>query len=164
MRVQLSLFVPPEVGVQLEALRQVMDPIQASLIPAHVTLCREDELVGVSPKELEARLAAAEACSIHLRFGPAEVFSEHGVLLPCVAGAQAFQKLRRRVLASETVREHAPHLTLAHPRNPRAAGNTADALRGLPDALEVRFATVFRIQQSGAAAWRVLQRYSLASR
>lgn len=161
---QLSLFVPPQAGVELERLRRVLDPVQAALIPAHVTLCREDELAGLPLAEMEARLGAAWARAIHLEFGPAKAFAEHGVLLPCVAGAEAFQKLRRWVLGSDPVREHAPHLTLAHPRNPRAPGNTAAAVRELTAARSVEFATVFHIQQTGAAAWQVLQRYSLASR
>lgn len=164
IRVQLSLFVPSSVGAQLEPFRWVLDPVQAKLIPAHVTLCREDEFAGLSLEALQARLDAAEAAVIELRFGPAEVFAGHGVLLPCVAGSQAFQDLRRRVLGSEAVREHAPHLTLAHPRNPRAVGNTAAALAELPADLNIEFSVVSRIEQANGSKWRILQRYPLRKR
>ncbi|MEQ1633746.1 MAG: hypothetical protein ABL997_15305 [Planctomycetota bacterium] len=58
MRTQLSLFVPPPHDVLVESVRAVVDPVQHALIPAHVTLCREDELVLVPPEVLRARLLA----------------------------------------------------------------------------------------------------------
>jgi hypothetical protein len=59
MRRQLSLYVPRAEGALLEAVRRVLDPVQAGLIPAHVTLCREDELGHVAAMEIEARLRMA---------------------------------------------------------------------------------------------------------
>ena len=44
------------------------DPVQAGLIPAHVTLCR-DELGQVSAMEIEARLRMAAAEPVTLGFG-----------------------------------------------------------------------------------------------
>jgi|GEM_PF-3988953 len=43
-RRHLILFVPAGITASIEALRRFVDPVQHSLIPAHVTLCREDEL------------------------------------------------------------------------------------------------------------------------
>lgn len=40
----LSRFVDGPVGDALNALRAALDPVQAGLIAAHVTVCREDEL------------------------------------------------------------------------------------------------------------------------
>ena len=51
-RTQLSLFVPPAQSAQIETLRRLLDPIQAKLIPAHITLCREDELADFTPAAL----------------------------------------------------------------------------------------------------------------
>ena len=69
MRRQLSLYVPRAEGALLEAVRRVLDPVQAGLIPAHVTLCREDELGQVSAMEIEARLRMAAAEPVTLGFG-----------------------------------------------------------------------------------------------
>jgi hypothetical protein len=52
---------------------------------------------------------------------------------------------------------HGAHLTLAHPRNPRAVGNTEAALAACPPALQIQFTTVALIEQHGAAPWTVLQ-------
>lgn len=43
LREQLSLYVPPPIAAILEGVRRVVDPVQAALIRAHVTLCRESE-------------------------------------------------------------------------------------------------------------------------
>lgn len=60
LRSQLSLFVPPIIGgdtrVDIEAIRCIVDPVQHRLIPAHVTLCREDELTGIVLADCAARL------------------------------------------------------------------------------------------------------------
>ena len=42
-RLQLMLFVPETQSLQIEAHRREFAPVQAQLIAAHVTLCREDE-------------------------------------------------------------------------------------------------------------------------
>jgi hypothetical protein len=41
-RRQASMFLTDQ--FQIEALRSRHNPVQARLIPAHVTLCREDEV------------------------------------------------------------------------------------------------------------------------
>ena len=68
-RNQLTRFAPMPDPEALEATRMLLDPVQASLIAAHVTL----------------------------RFGAAETFSGHGILLPSVAGEQEFQALRQLI-------------------------------------------------------------------
>jgi 2'-5' RNA ligase len=160
-RIQLTLFVPDPAASELEAVRRLLDPVQARLIRAHVTLCREDELEGLGSAELEARVSAFESGALTLRFGPPEWFHEHGVLLPCVEGQEAFQALRRWILSSSTVRPHAAHITLAHPRNPKAAGNTAMNAAPLERGLAVTFPTVARIRQTGSAAWEQLSEHHL---
>jgi hypothetical protein len=163
-RIQLTLFVPDSGASDLEAVRRSLDPVQARLIRAHVTLCREDELEGLGGAELEARVRAFEPGALTLRFGPPEIFHAHGVLLPCVEGQEAFQALRRWVLSSSTVRPHPAHITLAHPRNPRAAGNTPMNAAPLERGLAVTFPTVARIRQTGADAWEQLWEHRLAAR
>lgn len=162
-RIQLSLYVPQPMAAELEAVRELLDPLQARLIPAHVTLCREDELADLEPAVIRSRLAAPEAAPVTLRFGPPEPFFEHGILLPCIDGESEFQALRRRVFGSTAIRRQAPHITLAHPRNPKAPHNSLANAGRLPGDLVVTFREVHRIQQEGTTPWRVLERYTLGN-
>jgi hypothetical protein len=84
-REQLSMYVPSADGVRLESVRKVLDPVQAGLIPAHVTLCREDEIDQLSASEIAARLRSSAVQPVTLCFGRPVIFQGHGVLLPCVA-------------------------------------------------------------------------------
>lgn len=140
-----------------------LDPVQASLIPAHVTLCREDELDDVSPAELGFRFSVDIVWPIGLSFGPPQMFHGHGVLLPAVGDQSAFQSLRRIALGKETVRAHAPHLTLAHPRNPKASGNTAASVRLAPGGLHITFTDAVLIEQTNGGKWHVLERFAFST-
>jgi len=155
------MYVPTAEGVQLEAARKLLDPVQAGLIPAHVTLCREDEIELMSASELGDRLRSRAMRPVTLCFGPPVIFQEYGVLLPCVAGEQEFHDLRTQVLGTTSIRRHAPHITLAHPRNPPSSGRLFDTI-GIPDTPSYTFATIVFIEQVAAAPWRVLQEYTLS--
>ncbi len=157
VRQQLSLYVDPAASSDIEAVRRRLDPIQSSLILAHVTLCRADEL-GDLPAIVQ-RLERAPA--VTLRFGRAEAFSTHGVLLRCIEGAHRFQALREAVLGSTMIKPLPPHLTLAHPRNPKAAGNSVEAAWSLPSPLELTFGVVRLIEQIADAPWRALETFTL---
>ena len=156
-RTQLSLFVPPDVGKAIEAVRRVVDPEQSRLIPAHVTLCREDELAAHRMEDIAARLAASRPFALTLRFGAPERFHDHGILLPCIGGADAFDALRARLLAPHQARPHAPHLTLAHPRNPRVPQNELSSAVSLEAGLTITFTGVQLIEQENGAPWQVLR-------
>lgn len=157
VRQQLTLFVEAPWRSRLNAYRQGLDPVQAALISAHVTLCREDELDVVSLTGWVERATAWRAGPMSLRFGSATRFGGHGVLLPCEDGQASFQALRQWMLDPLDAREHAAHLTLAHPRNPRAIGNTEEAVQALPTGLALRLASVSLIRQHGEGPWRVVQ-------
>ena len=154
-RTQLSLYIPEPIASSLEALRRVVDPVQQGLIPAHVTLCREDELAGLDFEALESRLAGFPPLS--LEFGGPEGFSGHGILLPCIAGEDAFQALREQILGSAAIRRQAAHITLAHPRNPKARGNSLEFAESRIGQLVVRFSHIQWIEQNPGEAWRVLR-------
>jgi 2'-5' RNA ligase superfamily len=160
-RKQLSMYVPSPDGIQLELVREALDPVQAGLIPAHVTLCREDEIDQLSTSEIEATLRSSALRPVTLCFGRPVIFQGHGVLLPCVAGEQAFHQLRTHVLGTTAIRRHAPHITLAHPRNPPSSKSSLADAMGLPDNLSYTFAKIAYIEQIGAAPWRVLQGFTL---
>ena len=56
----------------------------------------------------------------------------------------------------------APHITLAHPRNPRAPGNSLAAARAaLPERLDLRFDSLNLVEQHNGGRWRVLARARL---
>jgi hypothetical protein len=154
LRRQLTLFVPEGSAPWVEPLRQELDPVQRALIAAHVTLCREDEIVDLGVTVLRDRLA--QATPLVLSFGPAQRFGGHGVLLPCIEGTTAFQQLRVQALGTRAIREPEPHLTLAHPRNARAPGNEDWRLAAIPVPLRLEFHEVALIEQRGAHPWVVL--------
>ncbi|MCA0374643.1 MAG: 2'-5' RNA ligase family protein [Gemmatimonadetes bacterium] len=158
-RRQLTLFVPDGAAPLLEPVRRVADPVQWGLIAAHVTLCREDEIATLEFASLRHRLA--HAAPITLTFGAPRRFAGHGMLLPCVEGVIAFQQLRARALDATMVREHDAHLTLAHPRNPRAAENVDATFAALPPRCTITFDAVAVIEQRGTAPWVVLETIAL---
>lgn len=161
-RDQLTLFLPPPHAGRVEAVRQVVDPVQHRLIPAHVTLCREDELAGLDAGTLRARLA--EAAPLTLSFGPAQRFDGHGILLPCVAGADEYHRLRVHLLGRADARRAAAHITLAHPRNPNAPGNTLAAAEPVGAGLIITFPEAHLIRQENGGPWAVLTTLPLAPR
>lgn len=160
VRRQLTLFVPVEAAASIELLREKADPVQFALIAAHVTLCREDEFAELELSLLRERLA--HAAPLTLTFGQARRFAGHGILLPCIDGAADFQRLRAQALGATDVREHEAHLTIAHPRNPRAPGNQDALLSVLPAPLTLTFREVALIEQRAARPWLVLETLRLA--
>lgn len=153
VRRQLTLFVPHGVAADIDAVRQRVDPVQFGLIAAHVTLCREDELVDLPVAVLRGRLARAGPLT--LVFGLPVRFGDHGMLLPCIDGAVGFHQLRVAALATTAIRPHAAHVTLAHPRNPRAPENVDATFASLPPRFEITFAAVALIEQRSVQPWVV---------
>ncbi|MFZ6640611.1 2'-5' RNA ligase family protein [Undibacterium sp. TC4M20W] len=160
LRQQLSMFVPVQAAIDVERVRRVVDPVQSSLIPAHITLCREDELWDLPA--IRSRLQNLRQPAISLSFAAAEIFYEHGLIMHCVAGADAFLHLREFVLDSKDIRAQHPHMTLAHPRNPKAPGNSLDVAANLPTPLQLVFPSICLIEQSGNDPWRVLETYEFS--
>ena len=158
-RKQLSMYVPPDAATELEAVRRAVDPVQSRLIPAHVTLCREDELGRL--ESVRAGLRRPPFKPLTLRFGRPVAFSGHGLLLECVGGGDQFRALREYLLAPGRIRDQKPHITLAHPRNPKAGGNSSGNTSALPEVIEVTFPSVCLIEQEGDEPWRLLETYEL---
>lgn len=161
IRKQLSLYVPAEAAREIEVVRELVDPIQHNLIPAHITLCREDELHELAA--IKARLAHVSLKPITLRFGTPEIFSGHGLLLNCIDGEDEFRSLREYLLASKNIKNQRPHITLAHPRNPKSPGNSLSNTSRLPEMIEITFPTIYLIEQAGNEPWWVLEKYELSS-
>ena len=164
LRRQLTLFVPSNSSAELERVRRIVDPVQSGLIPAHVTLCREEEIGELSISGIAGRLSNERLKPITLHFGQPEVFSGHGILLSCVRGQDEFQALREHVLGSTDIKTPRPHITLAHPRNPKATGNSLAHASGLPTVTSITFDTVSLIEQKDREPWQVLQSFHLLRR
>lgn len=164
IRRQLTLFAAADEARAIEALRRELDPVQQALIAAHVTLARDEEVAEWTAATLRERLqrATPPPCAVTLRFGRAEAFAGHGILLPCRGGEPEFAALRRALLGA-TGREQHPHLTLAHPRNPKAPGNSLARAQQLPAELVLAFATVCLIEQVDATLpWQTIAEQPLA--
>jgi 2'-5' RNA ligase len=160
VRRQLSLYVPESSSAALEAVRRTLDPLQHNLIPAHITLCRDDEAAQLTTSTIEEALSAPHVQPLTLSFGQALTFDGHGVLLPCISGEDQFASLRALLLGAGA-RRQTPHITLAHPRNPRSSSyDLADAL-SLPAEITLTFSMVSLIEQPPGQPWRVVRRYSL---
>lgn len=161
VRVQLRLYVPEPQAAIIHAVRRILDPLQSRLIPAHATLCREDELATIPPLVLRSRLARLPMTSLTLRFGRPQPFSGHGILLPCEVGAEQFVMLRQHLLGAADVRRLAPHITLAHPRNPKVPGNSIAVAESLPDRISISFCAIRWIEQFEGTPWNVLETYAI---
>ncbi|KAF0250291.1 MAG: hypothetical protein FD167_313 [bacterium] len=159
VRRQLSMYVPEGAGKEIEEVRKVVDPIQRSLIPAHITLCREDEIREVW--KLKDRLSNIAIKPIRLSFGKAEIFSGHGLQVKCIEGEEEFGNLREYILGSKNIRNQKAHITLAHPRNPKAIGNRLGNTSRLPEIIKITFPTIYLIEQERSERWQVLERYEL---
>ncbi|MEO7793705.1 MAG: 2'-5' RNA ligase family protein, partial [Thermoanaerobaculia bacterium] len=154
-------FLVGETAAPVEAVRRVVDPVQYRLIPAHVTLCREEEVAALPEEEIEARLASGPARRLMLEFGSPEPFLGHGIRLKCVAGGTDYQRLRELVLGSKEIARPRPHITLAHPRNPPDAGNSLEIASKLPQRWQARFSWLHLIEQEGVQPWRRLAMFDL---
>jgi 2'-5' RNA ligase len=161
IRRQLSLYVPAPVAASLEAARRLFDPVQHRLIPAHVTVCREDEIADLPESVVQSRLGQAQIGPITLQFGPPEQFSGHGILLNCLGGEGDFHRLRVCLLGTAGIRRQPPHITLAHPRNPKAPGNQLDNIATWPEGFSITFSTLYLIEQIRHKPWAVLQTFVL---
>lgn len=162
-RRQLSLFVPEPDSKAIEAVRRVVDPVQFGLISAHATLCREDELDTFAGWERRLGSICDTMSGLTLRFGRAEAFSGHGIMLPCIEGVLRFRDLRRSILGSDVVRDAHPHLTLAHPRNPKAPGNAIEAAWALPASFETTFRAIVLIEQIDGGRWNLISEFPFRS-
>lgn len=162
VRQQLSMFVPHPAAAEIEAVRRIVDPLQFQLVPAHVTLCREDELSGFPA--LKERLVQLSLPPLALYFAQAQRFHGHGLLLPCTHGAGEFRRLRETVLGTSDIRDQTAHITLAHPRNPQATCNIVGMILPFAAGIGVRFESVNLIEQVDDGPWRVLAQWPLKER
>ena len=161
-RTQLTLFVSENVSAAIEAIRRQYNPVQHSLIAAHVTLCREDELLDI--EKVLQNLNQLSFPAITIRFGTPERFDEgKGVLLPALEENTAFQELRKAVLKGviEQPRNHQPHITLMHPRNATCTDEIMENIRKSDLPSEIEFGHISLIEQIDGGKWSIIQTFHL---
>ena len=158
-RRQLSLLLPEMPRAVVEPIRRRLDPIQHALIPAHVTLCRDDELPGM--QELSERLTHLEGLPITMAFGRPEELQDGCVLLRQATGKEKFQALRHAILGP-AARAYGAHLTLLHPRNATGARHDLAAIARELAGLTVTFQTIALVEQQGCDPWQVKHEYGSA--
>ena len=139
---------------QIESLRQRYNPEQAMLIPPHVTLCREDEVVDWGL--FRERLATHGRLELTLKFGVPRR-EEDFVFLPITAGTEAFHQLRRTLLRNEP-RHSTPHLTIIHPRNGRCTDEIFADILSCLSPFQYTFREVSLIEQVDGGVWNLLDR------
>lgn len=148
-RRQASLYLNN--APHIESLRTRFNPAQAKLIPAHVTLIREDEVADWD--ELNQRLKDLGDIELTLQFGFPKR-EENLVFLSVVGGNDQFDKLRATLLPGTTPRKHNPHLTLIHPRNGICTDAIFDEIIDTVSAFEATFTTVSLIEQTDGGPWK----------
>lgn len=121
LRRQLSLFVPEPERSQIDAVRQKFDPKQHAIIPAHVTLYRDEELEPWL--SLEKKLFCLESVEIVFELGIPQKIINGGVVIPMLNSSAAFDNLRYKLLGNSCSRQ-IPHITLVHPRNAAGKADT----------------------------------------
>ncbi len=151
IRRQASLYLLDQ--FQIEALRFRHNSMQARLIPAHVTLCREDEVTDWVA--FQARLEALRPFEITLTFGT-PVREHNFVYLPVHEGIDDYHDFRRAILSQEA-RKQTPHLTLIHPRNGTCNDQIiADISANIVSPFQYTFREVMLIEQEHGGVWNVI--------
>ena len=152
-RRQATLYLPSPDRERVDSLRSRFNPVQFDLIEAHVTLCREDEVLDWNA--LSSRLSDVGAIEVALTFGR-PVRDQNLVYLPAIGSVEHFDALRNSLLSTEDSRprKHDPHITLIHPRN----GICTDSMFEEIASQMVPFSTTFRrvalIEQYDGGKWR----------
>lgn len=160
-RQQLTLFVSPGNDV-IETIRATFNPVQHSLIAAHITLCREDEIHPIE-QVVENILTLRYQDPLCITLKPIQRFNNNnGVLIPA-HHSDEFQILRRSVLkgVQNNPRHHDPHITLMHPRNSTCTDTIFTQLMTYTFPDRLYFDTISLIEQRNGGKWNVVDQFKL---
>lgn len=162
-RKQLTLFLP-DTAAAIEKIRAEFNPEQFKLIPAHVTLCREEELEPLEPVIDRLRSISLEG-PVRIRFKKSERSADgKGVVMPAT-DEEDYRRLRSLVLgASGATNVQSPHITLMHPRNSSCSEELFRKIlhRDLP--AEFWFDRISLIEQKNSGKWKVLEEFGIVYR
>jgi 2'-5' RNA ligase len=137
---------------EIEDLRIRFNPVQAQFIPAHVTLCREDEVDDWSV--LESRIQARIPIALTLGFR-CPVREGNLVFLPAVSGVGEFDDLRNQLLSDgiKRPRKQTPHITIIHSRNGSCTDAVFDEIGQRLHPFTITLREISLIEQTGGGPW-----------
>lgn len=170
-RRQASLYITG--CTEIEEVRHRFNPAQARLIPPHLTLCREDEVIDWN--ELANRIAKLSPIALVVEFGKPER-DRNFVYLPILSGEDQFDALRYQLLCntnqlvlgdnpnlSDPVnegdfvpRKQLPHLTLIHPRNGMCSDSVFEEICNRVQPFRHVLRDIFIIEQTDGGPWRIV--------
>ena len=161
LRRQLSLILPEPERSMFDIVRAEIDPIQHSLISAHITLCREDEIKDWLP--IQNRLSSLSYKEFSISFDSPICRNDNCILLPHNSSSTQYSELREYLLQDTdiAVRQSMAHITLFHPRNKTGKTIIVPKFHELDFPIKIRFDTVSLIEQICGQAWQELNNYPL---
>lgn len=150
VRRQASMYLSGQQAI--EDLRMQFNPSQACLIPAHVTLCREDEVKDWSL--FESRVLEIGCIGITIDFGM-PIRDGNFVYLPAISVTDPFDDLRVKLLKNGTdvPRKQMPHITLIHPRNGCCTDVAFAAISRQIEPFSWTFREILMIEQIDGGPW-----------
>ncbi len=155
VRRQATLYLPPPFKIAVESVRSRFNPIQFALIPAHVTLCREDEVRNWD--EFVSRVSALYAIDVQLSFG-LPIRESNFVYVQAVGSTESFDALRDSLLATNDLipRRHKPHITLVHPRNGTCSDSEFEQIACRYAPFSATFRCITLIEQTNDSRWKAM--------
>ena len=145
-------------AAEIEELRMRFNPLQARLIPAHVTLCREDEIADW--QQLEVRIRRLLPIQVTIGFG-SPLRDGNLVMIPAVSGIEQFDQLREELIADGTKqpRKQMPHVTIIHPRNGVCTDEIFEEIKTRMQPFERTFQSINLIEQTNGGPWKKFSRH-----
>ncbi|MBW4671365.1 MAG: 2'-5' RNA ligase family protein [Cyanomargarita calcarea GSE-NOS-MK-12-04C] len=152
-RKQVSLYVPEPIRSEIDCIRAKTDPEQHSIIPAHITLCYDDEIEDWS--QVIERIAEVAPLTIELCFGTPIQLDNGGIFLPCISPANIYYSLREKILLGfKKVRlDVKPHITLLHPRHAVGRDRVWDEVKDYQVRDAIKFNCISVIEKTPNSSW-----------
>ena len=141
----------------IEKIRAEFNPIQFNLIPAHVTLCRENEIKSIE-KVIENIKSLSIDNPLRIEFDKVERFdNSKGLLIPAKKGNDEFIELRKSILKGliEFPEDHHPHITLMHPRNSTCTDEIFNQILKYNLPTELSFNKISLIEEGNDGKWKI---------
>ena len=160
-RRQLTLFVNKNDSFEIEEIRKKYNLLQFQIIAAHVTLCREDELLNL--KKVIENLDQIDFSQLLISFNkPIRFSNQKGVLLPA-KDYETFQNLRKNILKGsiKVPKNLEPHITLLHPRNANLTVEIFNEISEYKFPEKINFSKVSLIEQEIGSKWKILREFDL---
>ena len=144
----------------IDHVRQRMDPVQFAKIPAHVTLCYDDEIQDWNYVAGCFEALAPEGIRFNFTVEGARSFAAEGkgIYLGIAEQSGFYTLARSRLLAtsSSARKQVRPHITLLHPKHARdgADGWTLVDSMGFPERILIHQISLIELRES---AWTVVR-------